>query len=382
MTDSEKRLRQILEQVLAQTALLVVRNLDDAVSQISRVLERYFSNSNSVNPWAGNSISKKRIEEIISQYVGKIVRLTEKQIRYIWLAIEEKNDQSVVKKLLEVTGTSIVVAKLYKYLNRIVPEGIDPKVRISITKEAIENVTKSPRNTQALDAFLNRKVNGLTLSKRVWNLADETVQPLIESYLAKGIENGTSAHEISRNLKQYLREPDKLFRRVRNKANGKFSLSTAAEQYSPGQGVYRSSYMNAKRLAVSEVNFAYRSADHERWKSLDFIRGIKVSISNSHSSRVPDGDICDQLQGQYPKNFFFTGWHPFCLCHATAITLPEEDFIKQIAGEPFEMNPVDIPDNFSQYLKENKERIDGWKNKPYFIKYNSDKVDYILNQKD
>ena len=140
--------------------------------------------------------------------------------------------------------------------------------------------------------------------------------------------------------------------------------------------------MNAKRLAVSEVNFAYRSADHERWKSLDFIRGIKVSISNSHSSRVPDGDICDKLQGQYPKNFFFTGWHPFCLCHATAITLPEEDFIKQLTGEPFEMNPVDIPDNFSQYLKENKERIDGWKNKPYFIKYNSDKVDYILNQKD
>ena len=370
MTESEKRFRQILEQVLAQTAILVVRSLDDAVAQISRVLERYFSNSNSVNPWAGNSISKKRIEEIISQYVGKIVRLTENQIRNIWLATEELNDQSVIKKLLEATGTTIVIAKLYKYLNRIIPEGIDPKARISISKETIENVIKSPRNTQALETFLNRKVNGFTLSKRVWNLADETVQPLIESYLTQGIEKGTSAQEIARNLKQYLLEPDRLFRRVRNKANGKFRLSTAAEQYNPGQGVYRSSYMNAKRLAVSEVNFAYRSADHERWKNLDFIRGIKVSLSSSHSSRVPNGDICDQLQGQYPKDFFFTGWHPFCLCHATAILLPEEDFIKQINDEPFEINSVDLPENFSRYLNENKERIDGWKNKPYWMRYN------------
>ena len=90
--------------------------------------------------------------------------MTKNQIKNIWLAIEENNDQSVIKKLLKVTGTSIVVAKLYKYLNRIIPEGIDPKVRITITSEAIEKVTKSPRNTQALDAFLNRKVNGLTLS--------------------------------------------------------------------------------------------------------------------------------------------------------------------------------------------------------------------------
>ena len=36
-------------------------------------------------------------------------------------------------------------------------------------------------------------------------------------------------------------------------------------------------------------------------------------------------DICDELKGDYPKDFKFTGWHPHCRCYATPLLkTPEE----------------------------------------------------------
>jgi len=380
MNPDEIKPRQVIGQILAQTGNLTEQALDHALFRISAILSMNFRDTNSLNPWFRNAIVKKQIENILREYTGQVVRLTENQTRKIWELTEEKNDQMVIGKLLEATGATIFIGKLYKYLNRLIPEKTDPRLSITVTKEAVEQVLKSPRNTQALNAFLNRKVDGLNLSARVWRLTDETVQPLIESFLTQGIESGTPAATISRDMKQYLREPNKLFRRVRNKETGKLELSSAAKDYHPGQGVYRSSHMNARRLASNEILLAYRAADHERWASLDFIRGIKIPVSESHGTRMPDGDICDQLQGNYPKEFFFTGWHPICRCYASSITLPKEDFIKRLMGDPIEVKPVDIPSEFKQYLKDNQERIEGWKSTPYWIKYNKSTVDYILKK--
>ena len=66
---------------------------------------------------------------------------------------------------------------------------------------------------------------------------------------------------MSRDVCGYLRNPDKLFRRVRDK-HGNLRLSKAAKAYHPGRGVYRSSYRNALRLTATENNMAYRTADH------------------------------------------------------------------------------------------------------------------------
>ena len=58
---------------------------------------------------------------------------------------------------------------------------------------------------------------------------------------------------LSRDVRRYLRNPDKLFRRVRDK-HGNLRLSKAAKAYHPGRGVYRSSYRNALRLTATENN--------------------------------------------------------------------------------------------------------------------------------
>lgn len=246
-------------------------------------------------------------------------------------------------------------------------------------------------NGAALDAFIKRKENGMNLSDRVWHYSD-LFKREIEMGLDLGIRSGLDAPAMARDLKQYLRHPDKLFRRVRDE-HGNLQLSKAAADFHPGRGVYRSSYLNARRLAATETNIAYRTADHERWKQMDFVVGIEIHLSNNHTCKGRDGkphpftDICDDLKGKYPKDFKFTGWHPHCRCFATSILKTDEEIAEDtkriLRGErPTEgsENTVeDVPEGFKDWMKENEERIDRARERgtlPYFIRDN----EYISTQ--
>ena len=237
-------------------------------------------------------------------------------------------------------------------------------------------------NATARDAFLARKVNGMDLSDRVWRYTDQ-YRSEIELGLDIGIRTGLPADEIGRELQQYLRYPDRLFRRVRD-IHGNLQLSKAAAAFHPGRGVYRSSYKSARRLAGTETNIAYRTADYERWQQMDFVVGIEIHLSNNHTvknakgERVPLEDICDELAGRYPKDFKFTGWHPNCRCYATSILkTPEEmsrDRQRIMRGEaplPDSVNTVKgVPKAFNDWIENNKERAKGWSSMPYFVREN------------
>lgn len=231
-------------------------------------------------------------------------------------------------------------------------------------------------NIDALKAFKERRENGMDLSNRVWNTLDPFKKELEQS-IGLAIADGKPAAETARNIKKYLNEPDRRFRRVRSE-DGSLKLSKAARDYNPGQGVYRSSHKNAMRLARTETNMSYRTADHDRWQSLPFVTGIEVRLSNAH----PKYDICDRLKGKYPKDFLFRGWHPQCLCNAVAVMASDKDFEAMedaiLAGEdiPMANNQVeDVPDSFKGWLTDNIDRVNGWKNKPYFMRDNSDYVE-------
>lgn len=248
-------------------------------------------------------------------------------------------------------------------------------------------------NGAALDAFLARKENGLNLSDRVWRYT-EAFKNEIELGLDVGIRNGLSADEMSRELRQWLQHPDMLFRRVRDE-HGQLKLSQRAAAFHPGRGVYRSSYKNARRLAATETNIAYRTSDHERWQQLDFVVGIRIVLSNNHTLLGSDGkphpftDICDELsaplgstntrgQGCYPKDFKFTGWHPHCRCHAESILKTEEemaaDNARIMAGEDVsetsENTVTDVPQEFKDWAENNRERAANSFSVPYFVKDN------------
>ena len=227
--------------------------------------------------------------------------------------INKKVDQ-IIESLHDRLGSAIVDGVTAQW--QLANEKNDDLVRKVLGKD-LENLTEDQitryftSNQTALDKFLKRKDKGLGLSQKVWKYAKEAKVD-IESTLELGIKTGQSAASMARDLKQYLKEPDKLFRRVRDK-EGKLHLSKAAQAYHPGQGVYRSSYKNALRLAVTEANMAYRASDYERVQNFDFVVGIEVRLSNNHTlNGQPFYDICDELKGKYPKDFKFRGWHPFC----------------------------------------------------------------------
>ena len=227
-------------------------------------------------------------------------------------------------------------------------------------------------NPEALEAFTKRKVAGLRLSDRVWNYTNQFKEE-IEMGLDVGIRDGLSADEMSRQLRTFLKYPDKLFRRVRDK-DGNLQLSKRAAAFHPGQGVYRSSYKNARRLAATETNIAYRTADYMRWQDLDFVVGILIEPSKTNH----EPDICDDLKGRYPKDFKWTGWHPHCRCHALTIQKTKEEMARDTkrilqGEEPLteSVNTVkDVPQDFNDWLDKNKERAKRSTSVPYFISDN------------
>lgn len=235
-------------------------------------------------------------------------------------------------------------------------------------------VAVAQQRSQAVAGFAQRKVGGLNLSERVWNITD-AFHKEVETAMDIALRDGTPAHRLATDLKQYLKHPDKLFRRVRDE-HGQLQLSKRAKAFHPGAGVYRSSYKNARRLAVTETNMAYHKADNERWRKLDFVLGYEVQVSGTNPNICP---LCVELAGKYPKEFEFVGWHPHCRCHAVPILEDIDSFQARqealLRGEriPATGQVTEPPKNFTDHLKDNSDRIQRASKAgtlPYFVRDN------------
>lgn len=271
------------------------------------------------------------------------------------------------------------------------------------------------RNKESVDAFFKRKseYGGLNLSQRVWKYVGD-FKTEMEMALSVAMGEGKSAATISREVRKYLQRPDMMFRRFRVKTGeqdifdadgnivgkepvygrvwkrkvvdavtGNVSWQTVnLKDYSFGRGVYRSSYKNAMRLARTETNMAYRSADQERWRQLDFVIGYRVVLSDNH----PEPDICNDLsarrgekgsRGVYPKDFVFKGWHPQCRCYVVPILADEKEFDKIqeaiLNDEPIpeSMSVIREPNKYFQdWWMKNKKRVSEAQSLPYWVKDN------------
>lgn len=223
---------------------------------------------------------------------------------------------------------------------------------------SISSATKDGMFTHSLSAFEALKndidANGFKLSDRVWNITQQTKSQL-EFYLDSGVIAGRNSNGISSDIRQILQNPQKRFRRIRNE-KGELVLSQPMKDYHPGQGIYRSAYKNALRTSATTTNTAYRSADYERWSKQDFILGIE--IQRSANNRGPC-KICDAMVGRYPKTFKFTGFHPFCICFATPITMEPENFADFLLNDtvPKEQVITDISQGAKDFVSENKDGL-------------------------
>lgn len=301
--------------------------------------------------------ARKQAQGIMQRLAKKVESVITSGTQSEWLAATYKNDAFL--------GSILRTSKL--------------------TKEELEQY--QGRNLEALNTFQRRKVEGMGLSERVWKQAED-MKAAIELGIDVAIGDGRDAQQLSRDLRSYLQEPKRLYRRVRDKG-GVLRLSKAAKMYHPGQGVYRSSAKNAQRLARTEINMAYRESEFLRWQKLDFVVGLRICLSNNHTimnskgELVPLVDICDELWGDYPKTFKFVGWHPQCRCYVVPILSDYDEYNQDRANRlkaivrgtaykslPSRRSVVDVPRKFREYIDSILERSKGWKSQPYYIRDN------------
>lgn len=322
---------------------LIVRALIEAANTISKDIYKYTRNKQF------NAVSEKyfiqqnarlirKIQDTLKAVNNQITSDIEAAITSSWDLANDKNS----KLLAHYSKNIAIPTAVYQSMNQL--------------------------NHHALQAFLGRVENGMNLSERVWNFTVAGNQEKLEQYLASGIMTGRSADNISRDVRQLLREPNKLFRRVRDPKTGKLVLSKAAKLYHPGQGVYRSSYKNARRLAATETNMSYRRSDHIRRKQLPFVIGVIVRLSRAHKIE----DICDDMAGEYPVDFQFYGWHPHCICYTTSKRITKEEFKYYIETGKIDQRKVvkSIPQNAQNYVDKNLKKINRLKSTPYWFEDN------------
>lgn len=212
-------------------------------------------------------------------------------------------------------------------------------------------------NPDSLKAFQQRKDNGMNLSQKIWDQSKGYKEEL-EAALSAGIQKGMSAVTLSKRVSKYLTDFDKL-------------KDDYKQRYGKETDCLNCEY-RSMRLARSEINMAYRTAEQERWQQMDFVVGIEIKLSHSHHDRMPHGDICDDLQGKYPKDFKWTGWHPNDMCYMVPILKTEEEFFSD-DDTPCASEVTEVPKQYKDWCLENSDRIIMAEKRgtlPYFIREN------------
>jgi hypothetical protein len=210
----------------------------------------------------------------------------------------------------------------------------------------------SKLNLTAMREFINRiDPNGLSVSKRIWNVS-KAARYQLEQVIAGSVLTGQDAVKTAREITKYM--------------NG--GVSTVYQNGTVTRAVGKNVSYQALRLARTEQNMAFHMSDYKRRQQLPFVTGIEVYLSDSH----PIFDVCDEMQGRYPKNFIFTGWHPSCLCYSQAVMLNDREFIEYIKNDTIRDNRYvrTIPAKAQKYVDDRKDKILRMKNKPYFIRDN------------
>lgn len=223
--------------------------------------------------------------------------------------------------------------------------------------------------------------------------------------LEKGIKQGISAESLGRQIRQYLNNPDMMYRRYHLKkamADGtkrdvvewhrrvideqgkvRFVKENLAHV---GTGVYRSARQNALRLTIPETNMAYNYANCEWWSGEPYVLGIRIRTSANH----PEKDICDELAGDYPKDFMWRGCHPRCRCSMSSILIDrnseEWKYLRSLPEKKYRAykspNLVpNVPEEFSKWCERNADKLNLARENgklPYFVRDNQKVVGDLL----
>ena len=311
----------------------------EAAKAVSRT--KYSPDSDKPFKWSDYPQTKKQIDDIQKHFVEDINATIYRGTTEEWKNSNEAQDL-IANKVLRAYNAQVDKEK-YKVLYQT--------------------------NSDALKAFQNRKDKGLNISAKLWQQSMIYKEEL-EAAISCAIQKGTSAVTLSKQISKYLLDFPLLQKDYK-------------DRYGSAEHIQDCEYRSI-RLARSEINMAYRTAENERWKQMDFVVGYEIKLSSSHHSRMPHGDICDTLAGKYPKDFTWTGWHPNDLCYKVPILKTEEEFWEWDGRSDVSTESInevkDVPDEFKKWVLENQQKIEkAWKRNtlPYFLRDNKSIIQNI-----
>lgn len=342
---NQKKKYQELNERLSRYVSLVEQIYDTLNLEAAKAVSRTQYSSDSDNPfkWSDYPQTKKQIDDIQRHFVEDINAIIYRGTTEEWKNSNEAQDL-IANRVLKAYNAQVDREK-YKVLYQT--------------------------NSDALKAFQNRKDRGLNISAKLWQQSMIYKEEL-EAAISCAIQKGTSAVTLSKQISKYLLDFPLLQKDYK-------------DRYGSAEHIQDCEYRSI-RLARSEINMAYRTAENERWKQMDFVVGYEIKLSSSHHSRMPHGDICDTLAGKYPKDFTWTGWHPNDLCYKVPILKTEEEFWEWDGRSEVSTTSVnevkDVPEAFKQWVGANAYRIEEAKKRgtlPYFVRDNQKRIGSILD---
>lgn len=344
------------------------------------------------------AIYAKKLDKLYDDFITRLISSLPYSEKEIW----EKLAQDPLFRFDELPYMSARLQHIFNdFVNNQVlcyKAGITDGVALAYSQDDVNLGKYTILQDKAIDAardaavtsFIANRMSrkeGLSLSDRVWNYAQlgkSEVEMGISNVIKDGLKAGTSAEELGRKIRQYLNNPTMMYRRywvnVALAGGGKKKVAKWYRRYidektgkvtfkqepleKVGRGVYRSARMNSYRLMRTEINMAYHKANASRWANEPFVYGIRVWRSPQH----PEEDICDELEGYYPKDFVFSGWHVSCMCASAPLTLygdEKRDFYRRLMkGEDMsnfhskhEITKENMNPNWWKYVDDNHDAI-------------------------
>lgn len=340
---NQKRKYQELNSRLDRYVALVEQIYDALNLEAGRIvgITDYSMDKSGIFHFSDYPQTRKRINDLQARFVSDIQAIIYRGTSEEWKNSNEVQDLMADKVLK--TYTAIIDREKYEVLYQT--------------------------NSDALKAFQRRKDKGLNISDKLWQQSTIYKEEL-EAAISCAIQKGTSAVTLSKQISKYLLDFPSLQKDYK-------------EMFGSAEHLKDCEYRSI-RLARSEINMAYRTAENERWKQMDFVVGYEIKLSGNHHHRMPHGDICDRLAGKYPKDFVWTGWHPNDLCYKIPILKTEEEFWEWDGRSETTTDSVneikDVPDEFKKWVLENHQKIEKVQKRntlPYFLKDNKSIVQNI-----
>lgn len=178
-------------------------------------------------------------------------------------------------------------------------------------------------NTAAVEAIWSRTRNGMLLSDRIWQAANDA-HDVIRDIVRDGVARGRDAVSVARDLEQYVRHGARTF------AEDYPNMMARMGRRIPNDICYE-----ALRLARTEMSMAFMEGTYAAGRANPAYKGVCWYLSSSH----PVPDVCDDLAsadlyglgpGCYPAGDEPALPHPNCLCVAVPLAMDSDELVERL----------------------------------------------------